>query len=85
MIALYNFTPLYCPSCGSPTRLDRSDNLDQARFNARQALACPICGLMFQKATKKALFRAAAESEGDLMDYYLDDDQDSRLKGKGPD
>jgi len=26
MIALYNFIPLYCPSCGTPTQLERVDN-----------------------------------------------------------
>lgn len=74
MIALYTFLPAFCPSCGTPTRLDRMDNLDQARFHAKQALSCPICGVMFQKATRKAIFRAATESEGDLLNYYLDED-----------
>ena len=82
MIALYTFTPLFCPSCGTPTRLDRADNLDQARFNARQALSCPICQVMFQKATQTALLRAATESEGDLLNYYMDDDTNPRLGGK---
>ena len=66
MIALYTFTPLYCPSCGAPTRLDRIDNALAGKYQARQALNCPFCGVMFQLATKKDLLadpgkRAALE------------------------
>jgi hypothetical protein len=34
MIALYNFIPLYCPSCGTPTRLERVDNPMISKFKA---------------------------------------------------
>ena len=36
MLALYNFLPLYCPSCGTPTRLDRVDNPMSGKFKAKQ-------------------------------------------------
>ena len=44
MLALYNFLPLYCLSCGTPTRLDRADNPIVAssrqgmRYHARYAV-----------------------------------------------
>ncbi|HNB53675.1 MAG TPA: hypothetical protein PK530_17125 [Anaerolineales bacterium] len=73
MIALYTFVPLYCPGCGTPTRHDRVDNPDAARYNAFQALNCPICGTMYQKVRRPQAFRAAIASEGDLLEYYLDE------------
>jgi hypothetical protein len=74
MIALYNFVPLYCPSCSSPTRLDRADNPLSGKYQAHQAIACPICGVMFQLATKRDLLRAATASGGDMVEYYIDDE-----------
>ncbi len=72
MITLYTFRPKYCPSCGTPTRLDRSDNLDAGRFEAFHAQTCPICGMMFQKVQKRDAIRAATASEGDLLERLLD-------------
>ncbi len=40
MLALYTFIPLYCPSCGIPTRLDSADNAMSGKFKAHQALTC---------------------------------------------
>ena len=74
MIALYTFVPLYCPGCGTPTRLDRVDNLDVARFNAFQALTCPICMTIYQKVRRTQALRAAVASDGDLLDYFLDEE-----------
>ena len=76
MIALYNFVPLYCPSCSSPTRLDRIDNILTGKFEAHQALSCTICGVMFQLADKTDLLRAATASGGDMVEYYIDDQQE---------
>lgn len=59
MITLYTFIPLYCPSCGTPTRLDRVDNVLAGQYKARQALICPICGVMFQLAEKVHVLRIA--------------------------
>jgi hypothetical protein len=42
MLALYNFLPLYCPSCGTSTRLDRVDNPLAGKFKAKQAVSCGI-------------------------------------------
>jgi hypothetical protein len=76
MIALYNFIPLYCPSCGSPTRLGRADNPMSGKYQAHQALTCPICGVMFQLAGKTEILRAATASGGDLVEYYIDDENE---------
>jgi uncharacterized membrane protein len=43
MIALYNFLPLYYPSWGTPTRLDRIANAMVGKFKAKQAVLCGIC------------------------------------------
>jgi len=74
MIALYNFIPLYCPSCGTPTRLERVDNPMSGKFKAHQALSCAICGIMYQLVDNKDIFRAATTSEGDLVEYIVDED-----------
>jgi len=74
MIALYNFVPLYCPSCGTPTRLDRIENAMIGKYQARQSLQCPICGVVFQLATRTDLLRAATASGGDILDYFVDGD-----------
>ena len=66
MIALYTFIPLYCPSWGSPTRLDRMEDVLSGKCDAPQPLDCLICGVMFQLATKTDLLRAAIVSSGDL-------------------
>jgi hypothetical protein len=54
MLALYNFIPLYCPSCGTRTRLERADNPMGGKFKAKQAL-CAICGVMYQLADNTEL------------------------------
>jgi phosphopantetheinyl transferase (holo-ACP synthase) len=48
MLAPYNFLPLYCPSCGTPTRLDRADNPLAGKFMAKEAVSCAICGITCQ-------------------------------------
>ncbi|KAA3644147.1 MAG: hypothetical protein DWQ07_18730 [Chloroflexi bacterium] len=74
MIYLSNFVPLYCPSCGTPTRFERVDNPNAARFKASQALDCPICGVHFQFADRKEILRAATLAGGDLLDMMMGDD-----------
>jgi hypothetical protein len=74
MLAIYNFVPLYCPACGTPTRLERVDNLLTGKFKARQTLSCAICGVMYQLADQKDILRAATASDGDMIEYFLDED-----------
>jgi hypothetical protein len=45
MIALYNFLPLYCPICGTPTRLDRIDNPLAIKVKAKNAVSCLLYGM----------------------------------------
>ena len=73
MLALYNFIPLYCPSCGTPTRLERADNPMEGKLKAKQALSCAICGVMYQLADNTEIFRAATASGGDLVENVLDE------------
>jgi hypothetical protein len=73
MIALYTFIPLYYPSYGTPTRLDRIDNSLSGKYQAIQSQQCSICGVMFQLATKTDLLRAATASGGDLVEYFVED------------
>jgi hypothetical protein len=74
MIALYSFIPLYCPSCGTPTRLERADNAMSGKFKAHQALSCAMCGVMYQLADQTDILRAATASGGDMVDYFVDDE-----------
>lgn len=47
MLLLYNFLPLYCPSYGTPTRLNRVDNPLAGKFKAKLAVSSAICGVMY--------------------------------------
>ena len=82
MIALYNFIPLYCPSCGTPTRLERADNPMSGKFKAHQTLSCAICGVMYQLADQKDILRAATASGGDMLGYFLDGEDPSEESSK---
>jgi putative salt-induced outer membrane protein YdiY len=73
MIALYNFLPLYCPSCGTPTRLDHTEYMLRGKFKAKQALSFGVCGLRYQLVDNTELFRAVTASRGDLVWYFVDD------------
>jgi len=83
MIALYNFLPFYCPSCGTPTGLDHADNLLRGKFKAKQALSCGVCGVKFQPIDNTELFRAATASGGDLVEYFVDEETDHTVPGNG--
>ena len=74
MIALYNFLPLYCPSCGTPTRLDHAGNILRGKFKAKQALSCRVCGLKYRLVDNTEIFRAATANGGDLAGYFVDED-----------
>ena len=62
MITLYNFLPIYCPSCETPTRLDHANNMIRGKFKAKQALSCGICGMKYQLVDNTEIFRAATAS-----------------------
>ncbi|MGD9092770.1 MAG: hypothetical protein PVF74_07965, partial [Anaerolineales bacterium] len=36
VLALYNFLPLYCPSCSTPTRLNHAENIIRGKFKAHR-------------------------------------------------
>jgi hypothetical protein len=44
------------------------------KFKAHQALSCAICGVMYQLADNKDMFRAATMSGGYLLEYFIDED-----------
>jgi hypothetical protein len=58
------------------------DNPMSGKFKAKQALSCAICGVMYQLADNTELFRAATASGGDLVEYFVDEDDRSEL-GRG--
>jgi predicted RNA-binding Zn-ribbon protein involved in translation (DUF1610 family) len=82
MLAPYNFLPLYCPSCGTLTRLDSASNPLAGKFKAKQAEVCATCGVMYQLVDKTDLLRAATASGGDMMEYYIVDEDDATEQGK---
>lgn len=75
MLAILNFTPLYCPSCGTPTRLDPSGNYEFAIFKAHKTLNCGNCGAIYQLADRTDILRAAMASRGDMVEYFVGDDE----------
>jgi hypothetical protein len=79
LISFSNFIAHFYPSCGSPTRLDRTDNALSGKYQAYQALSCPFCGTMFQLVTKADLLRAATASGGDLVEYFVDENKDNEF------
>jgi hypothetical protein len=79
MITLSNLIPLYCPSCGTPTHIERVDNPMSGKFKAHQALSCTICCVMYQLCDNKDIIRAAKASGGDLMEYFIDEDDHQDL------
>jgi hypothetical protein len=75
MIALYNLLPLYCPSCGTPTRLERADNPMSVKIKVHLAISCAICGVMCQLVDITELIRATTLSGGDLVEFFIDRDE----------
>ena len=75
MLALFNYTTFYCPSCGTPTRLDCPDNKERIRFKAHKALTCGICGVMYQLADRTDIFRVATASGSDMIECFVGDDE----------
>jgi transcription elongation factor Elf1 len=73
MIYLTEFIPSFCPSCGSPTKLNFPNNPDLKSFKEYQTMTCGSCGVMFQRVHKKDLLMAATASGGDMLDFFLDE------------
>lgn len=44
------------------------------KFKAHQALSCAICGVMYQLASQTDILRAATASGGDMVEYFVDDE-----------
>ena len=44
------------------------------KFKAHQALDCAICGVMYQLASQTDILRAATASGGDMVEYFMDED-----------
>ena len=44
------------------------------KFKAKQAESCAICGIMYQLVDKTDLLRAATASDGDMVEYFVDED-----------
>ena len=65
---------------GTPTRLDRAENILRGKFKAKQSLSCGVCGVKYQLADNTELFRAATASGGDLVEYFVDE-EDSPERG----
>jgi hypothetical protein len=74
MLSLLNHTPRFCPSCGTPTRLDQAGNYELEIFQAHKALNCINCEAIYQLADLTDIFRAATASGGDMVEYFVGDD-----------
>ena len=68
MIALFDFTPQFCPNCGDG--LQFHDHMARSDYNSHCSHTCD-CGLHFQKASSDLLLKAAAE-EGDMPQYHYE-------------
>jgi hypothetical protein len=75
MLAILNFIPHYCPSCGTSTRLDHPDNYELTMYKAHKALECANCGAIYQLADRTDILRAATASGGDMVEYLVGDDK----------
>lgn len=68
MIAIYDFTPHYCPHCGYSTRLyDKPHAADDYGHGASHQ--CLNCGVIYQYARTEHIADAASKSGGDLAKY----------------
>lgn len=63
MIAILDFEPRFCPSCGEDLSHDRTD------WQAKASHACPGCELHYQLADREQIKQAATASGGDLSQW----------------
>jgi hypothetical protein len=72
MIAVYDFVPNYCPNCGAKIELKgRAPGgwWRDADYHAGASHSCD-CGLLYQKADREDILKAAdAYEHGDLRQY----------------
>lgn len=75
-IALFNFEPNYCPSCGCAS-VHQKDPLGSFKYALRHTFECH-CGFAYQNANEQFLLEASQMSEGDLLEkFHTDDTTDS--------
>jgi len=67
-VALFNFTPKFCPSCGNQIHFIRLTGRPRD-YEQYDAFACQVCKLLYQKATSEDIITAADNSRGDLRRY----------------
>jgi transposase-like protein len=81
MKTLYDFVPMYCPSCGEPTgfrslaqnKFSIDDNLRRTYngmirefIESRVSYACHECQMKFQYAPTDTILKAADDAGGDM-------------------
>lgn len=64
MIALFDFMPRFCPSCGEPQSW--KDSGDVRDFYAGCSFTCRKCGLHFGAAKPEPMLEANAAAGGDM-------------------
>jgi len=80
MIALYNFTPTYCPFCGEKILVKW--NVEQmANWYAHLTHACP-CGVQFQYVKTRHLVEAGAQ-EGNLALFHPEVKESEKMNPMG--
>ena len=70
MLAVFDFTPKYCPSCGTLLHID-DDPTQAFRFASYHAATCPNCDLKYQLVPQTEMLRAAAACGGTLADLVV--------------
>jgi transposase-like protein len=67
MIAIFDFSPKFCPNCGSD--IEKRERYSIQDYNSKASFYCMDCKLQYQLATRSHILIAAKESGGDLMQY----------------
>jgi hypothetical protein len=68
-LAIFNFTPAYCPYCGEQLRWPNENPEGRREYRANVSMYCPGCNLRFQLASASGILTAASDSGGDLKQY----------------
>jgi hypothetical protein len=76
MIALFDFIPRNCPSCGTLLHLNNGTPGKITKFKSYQADTCPGCGLKYQLSKQKDILRAATATGGNLIELMVDSSPD---------